>query len=231
MAAFTRAMADGADGIECDLRLTADGNWVVHHDADITIGGKRRRIADMTLAELDHARVGPSGDAIPTLAGLLQWAEASGTPLVLDIKDAGSVDTLVAAVESARLPVSPVFSSFDRSVIRAIRHRRPERRAALIVGALRTGIMRRLYAPAIVRWAQLHGVAALHMHGKWVTPSLITRAHTAGLQLAIWTVDDPGRIALLAALGVDSIVTNRPDLARRIVHQMFAPVGAPEPPA
>ena len=49
MAGFARAVADGADGIELDLRLTADRHWVVHHDPDLPAGGKRRRIADLTL--------------------------------------------------------------------------------------------------------------------------------------------------------------------------------------
>ena len=52
MAAFTRALSDGAATVECDLRLTADRQLVVHHDADCMLAGEKLRIADLNLADL-----------------------------------------------------------------------------------------------------------------------------------------------------------------------------------
>ncbi|MEW5702271.1 MAG: glycerophosphodiester phosphodiesterase [Candidatus Zixiibacteriota bacterium] len=220
MAAFARAVADGADGIELDLRLTGDRHWVVHHDTHVLNGGRRRRIADMTMQEAAVVRVGANGDPLPMLIEVLDWAKTIRQTLVLDIKDTDGADELIAAVEAAALPVAPVFSSFRKSVLRAISRRRPTWKRALILDDPRSAIVRQFYGRAMVRWARRRHLAALHMQERWVTPSLVARMARAHMNLAVWTVDDPTRMVLLAALGVHAIITNRPDVARITLGQM-----------
>jgi len=220
MAAFRQAVADGADGIEFDLRLSADRKWVVHHNPDALIGGVPARLSLLTLAEITQIPLGTSGERIPALTEFLDWAKTQPVSLVFDIKDADGVRELVDTVEQASLTTRTVFSSFDRSILRQLRQMRPQWHRALIVDDPRWSVTRRFLSSWLVRSAVSGEMAALHLHQRWVTPSLIMAAKSAGIELAVWTVDDPARMAMLAYLGVDSIITNDPALGRRTVDQI-----------
>ena len=221
MAAFERAVADKADGIEFDIRLTADCQWVVHHDAAISVGGEPLRIADLSATDIAKLSVGPSKAPIPTLAGFLDWAKTKGIQLTLDIKDRTGMTELIATVEAADLPIAPVFSSFHKSVIRKLRTQRPEWQSALIVGNPRWRFMRRLLTGAVLRWAATHQLYGLSLHERWVTPSLVHKAQNEGINIAVWTADDPARMSMLALLGVDAIITNRPDSGRETIDSLL----------
>ena len=221
MAAFERALADKADGIEFDIRFTADRHWVVHHDPAISVGGEPLRIADLSTADIAKLRVGPSGAPIPTLAEFLEWASRQDVHLVFDIKDRTGVNELIATMETTDLRIPPVFSSFHKSVVRALRHDRPSWRSALIVGNPRWRMTRRLLGGAYLRWAKSHRLYGVSLHERWVTPSLVHHLRSEGINIAVWTVDDPARMAVLALLGVDAIITNRPDLGRESVDRLF----------
>jgi glycerophosphoryl diester phosphodiesterase len=217
MAAFERAVADGADGIELDLRLTADRQWVVHHNAAIPVGREPLRIADLSADDIAKLQVGPERTSVPTLAALFKWAKESKITLTLDIKDKGGIAELANVIEEANLPEAPCCSSFHRSVVSAIRHERPEWEVAWIVGNPRWRITRRLLTAWIRRWAVSNRMSSLNLHERWITPSLVHDIKTSGLSLAVWTVDDPMRMAMLAMLGVDAIITNRPEVGREVI--------------
>jgi glycerophosphoryl diester phosphodiesterase len=222
MAAFERAVADQADGIEFDVRFTADKQWIVHHDPAILVGGEPLQIADMNSDDIAKLSVGPAAAPIPALGEFLDWAKAAGVSLIFDIKDRAGVRELIATTEAARLPVPPVFSSFHKSVVRELRSLRPAWRSALIVGNPRWRFMRRLLSREVLRWARAHHLYGLSLHERWVAPSLVHRAQSEGINIAVWTVDDPARMAMLALLGVDAIITNRPDLGRETMEHLSA---------
>lgn len=225
MAAFERAVADKADGIEFDIRFTADKQWVVHHDAAILVGSEPLRIADLGTADIAKLSVGTSDATVPTLTDFLNWVKPKEIQLVFDIKDRDGIPELIATVEAAHLRVAPVFSSFHKSVVRTLRAQRPQWRAALIVGNPRWRFMRQMLTGTVLRWAMRNQVFGLSLHERWVTPSLIHRARGARINIAVWTVDDPARMAVLALLGVDAIITNRPDLGREAI-ESFAKTAA-----
>jgi len=222
MAAFERAVAEKADGIEFDLRFTADKQWVVHHDAAIAVGGQPLRIADMGTADIAKLTVGDDESPVPTLTEFLDWAKSHEIQLIFDIKDREGTAELIATVEASHLRVAPVFSSFHKSVVRILRAQRPKWRAALIVGNPRWRFMRRLLTGMVLRWALKNQVFGLSLHERWVTPSLIHRARDAGINIAVWTVDDPTRMVMLAFLGVDAIITNCPDAGRTAMSTLTA---------
>ena len=221
MAAFERAIADKTDGIEFDVRFTADHQWVVHHDAAISVGGEPLRIADLNIADIAKLSVGPSKARIPTLADFLGWAKTKDVQLIFDIKDRTGIAELITTVEATDLPVAPVFSSFHKSVVRELRIQRPAWRSALIVGNPRWRFMRRMLTGAVLRWAMTNQVYELNLHERWLTPSLVHQARNSGISIAVWTVDDAARMAMLALLGVDAIITNRPDLGREMVDSLI----------
>jgi glycerophosphoryl diester phosphodiesterase len=214
MEAFARALTDGAATVECDLRLTADRQWVVHHDAELMLAREKLRIADLDLSDLRKVAHASGDQAVPTLSEFLAWTQSSGINPVLDVKDTRGMEELVATVDQAELSSPPVVSSFRKSVLDAIKSARPHWETALIVGNPRFRIIRQLTFNSFFNWARHHRCAALHLHERWVTPAIIARIHSAGMRVAIWTVDDPLRMTLLRSLGVDAIITNRPDLGR-----------------
>lgn len=214
MAAFERAVADGADAIEFDVRLTQDRQWVVHHDADIVDGAHSVSIRSTSLADILRLRVGPNRDVIPRLDDFLIWVRDQRIGLVFDIKDKEGMAELVATVERAGMPNPVNYSSFHRSVLKELEDLRPSWTRGLIVGDPRSGLARRFLLNSIVRWSVRHRITSLHLDEHWVVPSALSRMREAGFRLAVWTVDDPVRISMLAAFGIDAVITNRPDLAR-----------------
>ncbi|GAB4326910.1 MAG: glycerophosphodiester phosphodiesterase family protein [Candidatus Zixiibacteriota bacterium] len=219
MAAFEHAREDGADGIEIDLRCTADRQWIVHHDAAIDIAGSPARIAQLRSDQIAQLWVGPDRDPVPTLTDILQWARRQEMPLVLDIKDSVCTAELISAVDPFARDLPIVLSSFRRGVIRNLRRERPGWRYGLIVGGLRHPLARRLYLGSVLRFARKNHLHALHLHERWVTPSLIETLKRSQINLAVWTVDDPARLRMLKWLGVDAVITNDPAAGRTIADE------------
>lgn len=213
MPAFERAVADGADAIEFDVRLTKDNQWVVHHDADVIDGADRVRIRDAALTDISRLRVGPNRDAIPRLDDLLIWAREHRIGLVFDIKDMEGISELIATVERVGLSNPAIYSSFHRSVLKKLEALRPNWTRGLIVGDPRSGFARRFLLNSIVRWSARHRMTSLHLDEHWVVPSALAKMREAGFRLAVWTVDDPLRMSMLDAFGIDAVITNSPDLA------------------
>ena len=198
VAAFEAAVRLGADGVELDVRATADGAPAVHHDARLSDG---RAIADVTAAEL------------PTYVPLLEAAlDACGSLVVnIEIKEPRSIADAVAVLIRARgIADRVVVSSFDLATIDRVR---------AIDGCVPTGFLaappHRTLAARALSVCLRHGHRAFHPHHRAVDARLIDRAHEAGVAVNTWTVDNPSRMTALAAIGVDAIVTNVPDVALR----------------
>lgn len=202
--AFRLARDLGADGVELDVHATGDGALVVHHDPDVPGIGT---IGATTLAALQHHRL-PNGEPIPTLAatlalleGLDVWVEVKALPPRADAE-------LLATLASGPTPARYAVHSFDHRIIRRLRDQAP----ALRLGALQ--VARPVDALAAARAA---GATTLWQERHLVDAELVGAAHRAGMQVIVWTVDDPAEIARLAALGVDGICGNYPDRIRQAV--------------
>ena len=106
MDAFARALTDGATTVECDLRLTADRQWIMHHDADCVLAGVTLRIADLNLNDLQQAAHTAGIDAPPTLSQFLAWAQSSGINPILDIKDTQGLTELIATIDRPGISIN-----------------------------------------------------------------------------------------------------------------------------
>jgi glycerophosphoryl diester phosphodiesterase len=200
--AFAAAVALGADWVELDVRPTADGALAVHHDADLPDG---RAIAELDAADLPGW--------VPLLDAALDACGPLGVNVEIkaDCPPATHAPMVAAAVGELRRRGEPhrwLLTSFDWSLMAMARELAPE---------LPTGLL--LFAPELAAPAVAEAVGGGHSAvNPWdpaVDEAYVRLAHEAGLAVNVWTVDGPERIAELAGLGVDGIITNVPDVARR----------------
>lgn len=209
VAAFVGAREQGADAVELDVRRTADGALVVRHDAHLPDG--------RALVELARADV---PDGVPDLAAaldacrpLLVNVEIKNLPPDPDFDPDETVADGVVELLAARGGADRVLvSSFNLATVDRVR--------ALDGGVPTAWLRLDLDDPAgVIGAAVARGHAALHPWDPFVDDRLVAAAHEAGLAVNVWTVDDPDRMRQLAAMGVDGIVTNVPDVARRVVDE------------
>jgi len=231
LAAFARAFDDGADWVECDVRLTADGAPIVLHDAtlDRTTDG-RGRAARRTLDEVKRLDAGAwfgrrfASQRVPTLAEVLACARHRGgvnielkcDPAAGPVREAHRrlARAVAAAIAAARFPGPIVVSSFSRPALRAARAAMPRACLGYLVSrsARGTNALHR----AIGLWS-------LHPHVRLATPARFAAARRLGLRLLAWGVDDPGEAGRLAALGADGLMADDPAALGRVVR---GPAGA-----
>jgi len=212
--AFEVAVALGADGVELDVHRTADGALVVHHDAAVPGFGV---LADAPLAAIRAAR-----PAVPTLDEALDVCR--GRLVNVEVKnlvgdadwdpDDHAAELLVELLTGRGLADDVIVSSFNLTTVDRIRAREP----AIATAFLTPGVFDPFDALDIV---VDRGHAALHPGVRAVAGSiageLVERAHAAGVRVNVWTVNDEAEIGRLGDAGVDAVVTDVPDVARRVL--------------
>ncbi|HWI42437.1 MAG TPA: glycerophosphodiester phosphodiesterase [Nocardioides sp.] len=219
LAAFRHAAALGYDYLETDVHLTKDGVLLAFHDAVLDrVTDRKGAIRDLTLAEIREARIGGS-EEVPTLVALLDaFPEARFN---IDLKADGAVHALADLVRERDLWDRVLVGSFSRSRIRRFRRltggRVPTSAHPGEVVAFRLCPSARLAALLVDR--DLAAFQVPHRRGRLVvvTPGFVRRAHAAGIQVHVWTVDDPAEMTELLDRGVDGIFTDRTDLLKDVL--------------
>ncbi|NIK55970.1 glycerophosphodiester phosphodiesterase family protein [Kribbella shirazensis] len=200
---FRRAVADGCDEIELDLRVSADGELVIMHDAtvDRTTSGSGE-VACLTLDELRALDAG-LGERIPT------WSEAVAAVdvrLQAEVKAEAAVPLLAQSLKADRaLAERTLVTSFHAEILLAVREAFPDVTTGHIFGRtpeIPEVITRTRAAGA--SWA-LCGIAGL-------TPAGVAELHAAALNVTAWPVPDAATLAKAAALNVNGITTDNPHL-------------------
>ncbi len=210
---FDRALAQGADALEMDLRATADGVPVVIHDptVDRTTDGTGR-VAALSLAALRDLDAG-GGERVPPLAEVLE--RYPETPLLMEFKEVGVAAPAVETIRRHGAGGRVLVGSFGRAAGRPADRAGIARVAARWEGA-RFWLGARLGGStgptrfrgfAVPEW--YHG---LHV----VDRRFVRRAAAAGLPVHVWTVDRPEDARRLRAWGVAGIITNFPGRMRHI---------------
>ena len=212
--AFATAGRMGADMVELDVRRTADGALVIHHDP--TVDG--RAIIDMRADELPSYIPGLS-DSLDACAGMQVNIEIKNDAGEPDHDPDQEVARKVAALLAERGDSDRMLiSSFDRATINAVKRADPGLRTGYLfmIPELVNGVT----LDAFVTGVAAEGHEALHPHRRAATPELVDAAHAVGLAVNVWTVDNPDVLVLLRDLGVDALITNVPDLARQALSQI-----------
>ncbi|HEX3795137.1 MAG TPA: glycerophosphodiester phosphodiesterase [Acidimicrobiales bacterium] len=196
--AFAEAKRLGADGVELDVRLTADGALAVHHDPTIEGLGP---LSELTVSSLPP-HVPLLADALAVCDGLTVNVEIKNSP-----KDPGhdageAVAALTAtAIDEAGWTDRVIVSSFEASTLRAVQVADPR----LALGALWPFLAD---VDDYLALAVAEGWNAVHPFVTHVSASLVERAHAAELGVNVWTVNAAHDIEAFVALAVDAVITD-----------------------
>lgn len=218
--AFLHAVNAGATYIETDVNASADGVAIVSHDADLTrVAGRDVRVAQLTAAELRRVSLG-HGQGFCSLAEALDAFPE--TRFNIDVKSADAVQGVVKAIADLRAVDRVLVSSFSTKRRLAAVSQLPGVATSISAsGALPAAHAARLGATrALARI--LRGVDAVQLPesvggASIVTPRAIRTFHDVGVEVHIWTVNDPADMTRLLDAGVDGLVTDRADLALPLV--------------
>jgi glycerophosphoryl diester phosphodiesterase len=229
LTAYRQALALGADFLETDVHLTADDEVVVLHDPTLdrtTTGGGRVRAvrrADLSTLRLRGGDGAVTQDAVPTLAQLLDLLAASRARLLLEIKvDAdrqrypGIEEKVLGVVNVRGLADRVVVMAFEAETVRRVRALDPSIRVALLVGRAR--VEREGVPPReAVRWTRELGASHLGIDHRVLDSGVVEAARAAGISVGAWTVNDEADLRRVIAIGVNLVVSDRPDLALRLL--------------
>ena len=219
MPAFEHAVRLGYRYLETDVHLTADGVLVAFHDTDLLrTCGHAGEIIDMAWADLAELRV-DGREPIPLMRDLLQrWPEARFN---IDCKADSAVDALAQLIDDS--------GSIDRVCIGAFSHRRLQRLRRRLGRRLLTALSPQEVAtlrltgrliqsvPTAAQVPPSTGRAAGRGRLEIVTPSFVRRAHARAVPVHVWTINDEAQMHRLLDLGVDGIMTDHPELLRRVL--------------
>ncbi|MBD8024197.1 glycerophosphodiester phosphodiesterase family protein [Microbacterium gallinarum] len=220
-AAIAAAHSAGAEYVESDCHVTADGVVVLFHDDDLSrVTGDPRLVAEITSVELAELMSGRGGlitlaqalDAFPTLR------------FNLDVKAAAAAVPVgrIVAPHGARVLLTSFSDQRRRAALAAAEASARGIRPATSAGSATIGrVLAALAARSdrLVRRA-LQGVDVLQVPERQgrlriLTPRLISAAHRHDVEVHVWTVNDPGDMRRLIGSGVDGVVTDRADVALR----------------
>jgi glycerophosphoryl diester phosphodiesterase len=214
IASFERARVDGADGVELDVRQTADGVVVVMHDPDLSrVTSKRdtRSVARITLEALRDVVL--DGDArAPTLAEVLAWADAHdmrvNVELKHDVPDERALATATARLlrSHGRAAERVLLSSFQPRLLGWMRALVPKVPRAFLFHEKQ----RFARTPFVRAIARAVGAVALHPERTLCSPDRVRAWKSHGYLVNVWTVNDVDEARDLADLGVDAIITDDP---------------------
>jgi glycerophosphoryl diester phosphodiesterase len=215
LSAVEHAIAEGADVVEFDVQESADGVVVVAHDADLMrVAGEPVVVTGSTFEELRRVDVGGrfdpkfAGERIPTLEEVIESARGR-VGLIVEIKTyAGDyrslVDKVVRTIGEKHVKDSAVVMSLEFREVEEVRRLDP----GVTVGftpAVALGDLTRLDCDFLAVSASM------------ARDSLIGAAHAAGKEVYVWTVNEPADISLMIDRGVDSIITDDPAAAARVL--------------
>jgi|TARA_B110000879_G_scaffold27067_1_gene36685 glycerophosphoryl diester phosphodiesterase len=228
--AAVNALSVGADILELDIHLTADNILVVRHDEtiDSTTNGTGR-IAEMTLAELSLYDVGfheydypdkyaEKGIRIPTLESFFVALPANRFLIELKPKDGEAGRHLCQLVKEYGLLNQVIVGSFHSSVLRLFRQQCPEIPTSLGEEEVLKMVVLNWFGLGHHYDSPGYSVQLpLEQYGIRVfSKSLLETARELNLKLDVWTVNNVQEMADLIKIGVDGIITDRPDLLDRV---------------
>ncbi len=215
-----QALRIGVDRIEIDVQRSADGDLVLVHDERFVVNGRKTPTEEITTDQF--RRLLPGLLTLDELADLNQ----TNVPVLLDVKAPGYEPELISAIRRYGWANTASASSTHGIVLWRLKRAFPDLRLGLSTGHMATAITTRP-----VRYVMTHALRlvtprplALAMRGFGATETMIQHrvcterlvhiVHNSGRLVNVWTVDRPEQMRRFIAMGVDGIISNRPDLVK-----------------
>jgi glycerophosphoryl diester phosphodiesterase len=219
MAAFERAAGSGYQYLETDVHATSDGVPVVFHDDSLQrMFGRPGRIEDLSWSDVQTLRTGGAG-VVPTLVDLLDALPECR--LNIDMKADSAVDPTIEAIWKLNARDRVLLASFSDRRIRWARQVCGPRQATSMgqreTAALRIGSLVGRGMGGFVPGVPAVQVPVRYAGIRVVDERFVRHAHRLGIQVHVWTVDDPVEMNELIDLGVDGIMTDRLDVLREVL--------------
>jgi glycerophosphoryl diester phosphodiesterase len=216
--AFELAVRQGADMCELDVQRTADGVLVVFHD-DTTDRweAQGRPVAHCTLADLRQLDIG--GERVATLAEVCAFARECGIQLNVEIKGTGIGSEVVRLLRNERVIDQVLISSFWPAALAEVAAVAPDLPRAYLMGipTFRPDVRLRESWPFL----DLKKAGVVAWHPAYQIPLLdhiLPLVRRAGYRVNVWTVNDPDEMRRFVMLGADGIITDVPDVLRRVLN-------------
>lgn len=217
--AFRLAMEQGAEGIELDVHLSADGELVVIHDETLerTTNGtglvKEHTLAQLQALRADNHMEGFEAAHIPTLRQVLELVRPGDMQVNIELKTGilwyeGIEEKTLELVKELGMQDRVVYSSFNHYSIEEVRRLDPTAETAYLFSDV---------IFEVEKYAARRGVKGLHpalWHVKMA--DFLTDYLQSGLAVRVWTVNRPEDMRLLMERGVDAVITNDPALALQV---------------
>ncbi|MFN2493332.1 MAG: glycerophosphodiester phosphodiesterase [Pyrinomonadaceae bacterium] len=229
LAAFSCSVRDGADGIEFDVQLARDQIPVVIHDSTLRrTAAIDRLVSELTASELqaidvgkwfDYKRrnIGPSyaGERLPTLAQVFELFRSHSGLLYLEMKCEGPEQKALAAatvrlIEEFQMTDRVVVSSFELSAIGEVKKSNASIRTAALFEPKVSRPISTVRRSPMVDLALRQRADEIALHYTLAGPRIIDKAKQSGLEIVVWTVDDPDWITRARSLGIKALITNNP---------------------
>lgn len=203
-AAFSICLADRADMIEFDVRLSADGEPVVIHDEKT---GRTAR-ENVAVARCEAARLRKirlkNGEPVPFLSDVLDLVRGA-VPVNIEVKTAAGVVASLKVIDGMRYTGGIAFSSGLREECLAARSARPD---------IPCGLVTRRPSASDIAFCLRHSLSSIHPDHRWLTALRIRKVGEAGVRLIPYTVDDPDDFFRLVEAGASGVFSNRAEELR-----------------
>jgi glycerophosphoryl diester phosphodiesterase len=216
LAAIRLAIAEGTDWVEIDVQETADGQVVVFHDSDfMKLAGVNLKIWDATLADLHDIDIGSRFDTkfkderVPTLEEVLELCRGK-VRVNIELKYYGHDQQLeqrvIQLVETHDMVSEIVLMSLKMDAVKKLKSIRPDWKVGLLMS---------------VSAGRINNMEAdfLAVNAQFATRNFIRSVHDSGKKVYVWTVNDAPTMSTMIGRGVDSLITDKPALARSVLEQ------------
>ncbi len=223
---FETAYALGADGIELDVQLSADGQLIIYHDKNLkrlTLSNKN--VIELTLADLkaldigEHFGTASRGMQIPTLDEVF---DGFGKRLLFNVelktvrsRQEELAREVAACIQRHDLETRAIVSSFDMAGLRFMRLAALELQLGQLV--IRPPKLHS-HLPQWMRRGPMDFVEAVHPNCRFVNQEFVRKAHSAGLRVNVWTVNSPDELQRMLDAKVDMIITDALSIAQNIIN-------------
>jgi glycerophosphoryl diester phosphodiesterase len=239
--AFRRSLAMGAGEIELDIHQSKDGQLVVMHDGEVsgTTNGKGQ-IPDLPWSQL--SRLNAAGgersasplrpfEPVPRLDDVFDLLHKVHGRVMVEIKMSerhpdhrypGIVRRLVKLLKRAHISSRVEIASFDLPLLAEVRRAAPRIRTVALLGGYFFDNLADPNPEVVVDMAEKMGAGTLAVSGIRLSPALVQLAHCRGLRVYAWTIDEAMEMDQYVHMGVDGIITDRPDTLLQMLRGMQA---------